>query len=125
MHLPETAVIFFMGKGIDYLVEHYNAEEMSEPFPRFLNRCPIWKINELNLCFLDGGRGAPQAADTVETLAALGVENIIAVGMCGAFDKKLVLVRLSFPKKHSLKKEHHFTTTNPSMHHFRMAICFI
>lgn len=99
LHLPETAVIFFMGKGIDYLVEHYNAEEMSEPFPRFLNRCPIWKINELNLCFLDGGRGAPQVADTVETLAALGVENIIAVGMCGAFDKKTRIGEIIVPQK--------------------------
>lgn len=75
--------------------------------------------------FLDGGRGAPQAADTVETLAALGVENIIAVGMCGAFDKKTRIGEIIVPQKHSLKKEHHFTTTNPSMHHFRMAICFI
>ena len=40
----------------------------------------------MGLCFLDGGRGAPQAVDTVETLAALGVKNIIAVGMCGAYD---------------------------------------
>ena len=70
LHLPETAIVFFMSKGTDYLVEHYNANEMSEPFRRFLNRCPIWVINELRICFLDGGRGAPQATDTVETIAA-------------------------------------------------------
>ena len=58
-----------MNKGTDYLIEHYDAEEVTESFPRFLNRCPIWKITNLNLCFLDGGRGAPQAVDTVETLA--------------------------------------------------------
>ena len=50
LHLLETAVVFFMSKGTNYLVERYDAEEMSEPFPRFLNRCPIWKINKLNLC---------------------------------------------------------------------------
>lgn len=59
LRLPETAVLFFMSKGTDYLIEHYHTEEMAEPFPRFLNRCPIWAIRDLNLCFLDGGRGAP------------------------------------------------------------------
>ena len=28
LHLPETAIVFFMSKGADYLVEHYNAKEM-------------------------------------------------------------------------------------------------
>lgn len=97
--LPETAVVFFMSKGTDYLVEHYAAEEMAEPFPRFLNRCPIWQIRDLNLCFLDGGRGAPQAVDTVETLAALGVKNIIAVGMCGAYDEKVSVGEIIAPCK--------------------------
>ena len=99
LHLPETAIVFFMSKGADYLVEHYNAKEMSEPFPRFLNRCPIWGINELSICFLDGGRGAPQAADTVETLAALGAKNIIAVGMCGAFDENVHVGEIIAPRK--------------------------
>ncbi len=83
--LPETAIVFFMSRGVEYLCEHYGATQLPEPFPRFLNRCPIWEIKEQRLCFLDGGRGAPQACDTVETLAALGVKSIIAVGMCGAF----------------------------------------
>jgi len=99
LHLPETAIVFFMSKGTDYLVEHYNAEVLPELFPRFLNRCPIWKIPNLNLCFLDGGRGAPQAADTVETLAVLGVENIIAVGMCGAYDNKVQGGEIIVPQK--------------------------
>ena len=99
LRLPETAVLFFMSKGTDYLITHYNAEEMAEPFPRFLNRCPIWEIKDLNLCFLDGGRGAPQAVDTVETLAALGVKNIIAVGMCGAYDENVRVGEIIAPKK--------------------------
>ena len=31
LRLPETAVLFFMSKGTDYLIEHYNTEEMAEP----------------------------------------------------------------------------------------------
>ena len=65
MNLPETAIVFFMSKGTEYLAARYDAVELPEPFPRFLNRCPIWEIPEWKLCFLDGGRGAPQAADTV------------------------------------------------------------
>lgn len=99
LRLPETAIVFFMSRGTDYLAGHYPAEELSEPFPRFLNRCPIWEIREENLCFLDGGRGAPQAADTVETLAALGVKTIIAVGMCGAFDERIHLGEIIAPQK--------------------------
>lgn len=99
LHLPETAIVFFLSKVTDYLVEHYKAREMAEPFPRFLNRCPIWEINELNLCFLDGGRGAPQAVDTVETLAALGVKNIIAIGMCGAFAENVHIGEIIAPRK--------------------------
>lgn len=99
LRLPETAVLFSMSKGTDYLIEHYNTEEMAEPFPRFLNRCPIWEIKDLNLCFLDGGRGAPQAVDTVETLAALGVKNLIAVGMCGAYDENIRAGEIIAPQK--------------------------
>ena len=99
LHLPETAIVFFMSKGTDYLIEHYDTEELAEPLPRFLNRCPVWKIKGLNLCFLDGGRGAPQAVDTVETLAALGVKNIIAVGMCGAYDEKVRVGEIIAPSK--------------------------
>lgn len=99
LHLPETAIVFFMSKGTTYLAEHYNAVELPEPFPCFLNRRPIWEIENLNLCFLDGGRGAPQAVDTVETLAALGVKNIIAVGMCGAYAADVHVGEIIAPQK--------------------------
>lgn len=99
LHLPQTAIVFFMSKGTEYLAECYDAVEMAEPFPRFLNRCPIWEIKEFQVCFLDGGRGAPQAADTVETLAALGVRNIIAVGMFGAFSQSVQLGETITPEK--------------------------
>ncbi len=99
LHLPKTAIVFFMSKGTDYLLGHYNAVELAEPFPRFLNRCPIWEIKDFEVCFLDGGRSAPQAADTIETLAALGVKNIIAVGMFGAFDEKVYAGEIITPQK--------------------------
>ena len=97
--LPKTAIVFFMSRGVEYLCGHYSARDMPEAFPRFLNRCPIWETGEYPICFLDGGRGAPQAADTVETLAALGVKTIIAVGMCGAFDPQLKVGEIIMPAK--------------------------
>lgn len=99
LQLPETAVVFFMSKCTDYLCENYHAKELPEPFPRFLNRCPIWEIREYQICFLDGGRGAPQACDTVETLAALGVKNILAVGMFGTFDPRIKPGEVITPEK--------------------------
>lgn len=97
LKLPETAIVFFMSKGVEYLCETCRAKLLPELFPRFLNRCPIWVIEDDNVCFLDGGRGAPQACDTVETLAALGVKNIIAVGMCGAFDPRVEVGQIIAP----------------------------
>lgn len=99
LSLPKTALVFFLSRSVEYLCGHYPAKELPEPFPRFLNRCPVWEIEEERVCFLDGGRGAPQAADTVETLAALGVENIIAVGMCGAFDPRVKVGEIITPEK--------------------------
>lgn len=99
MRLPETAIVFFMSRCTDYLAERYQANQLPELLPRFLNSCPVWEMPKRNLCFLDGGRGAPQAADTVETLAALGVKNIIAVGMCGAYDPKVSVGEIIAPPK--------------------------
>lgn len=83
--LPKTAIVFFMSKATEYLTSNYQVEKQKELFPRFLSRTPIWIMKDENICFLDGGRGAPMAVDTIETLYALGVKNIISVGMCGAF----------------------------------------
>ena len=71
----------------------------SHAWYRFLNRCPIWELPEARVCFLDGGRGAPQACDTVETLAALGVKKILAVGMFGAFDQRVTVGEIITPEK--------------------------
>lgn len=85
LSLPKTVVIFCMS-GTECIKEKYDVQLLSNRFPRFLNACPIYQItNKKSICFLDGGRGAPQIADTLETLKALGTEDVILVGMCGAF----------------------------------------
>lgn len=99
LHLPETAVLFYMRGGEEYAVSHYDTELLSDRFPRFLNACPVYKFSNCDICFLDGGRGAPQAADTVETLNALGVKHIIAVGMFGAFAKDIQTGDIIIPRK--------------------------
>lgn len=88
LRLPARAVVFFMSRGVDYLLESCDCRLLTEKLPRFLLGGPVYAIGD-DLCFLDGGRGAPQAADTVETLAALGVRELICVGMCGAFSQQL------------------------------------
>ena len=112
LQLPKTAIVFFMGKGVEYLCENYPARKLPELFPRFANRCPIWEIGAYQICFLDGGRGAPQACDTVETLAALGVENIFTVGMFGAFDPRVRVGEIIAPEKA-------FVEEGTSLHYYR------
>lgn len=99
LQLPQTALVFFMSKGTDYLCTHYDAEELPEPFPCFLRRRPVWQLRDWPICFLFGGSGAPQAADTVETLAALGVKRIIAAGMFGAFSDQVQPGEIIVPRK--------------------------
>ena len=111
LRLPKTAIVFFMSKGTEYLCKTRAARELPEAFPRFLNRCPIWELPDRGICFLDGGRGAPQACDTVETLAALGVQNVLAVGMFGAFDPRVSLGEILAP-------EQAFTEEGTSLHYY-------
>lgn len=90
LSLPETAVLFYMRGGIEFVNENYDTQVISEKFPSFLNARPIYQVKGYNnLCFLHGGWGAPMAVDTLETLAALGVKNIVTVGMFGAFGENV------------------------------------
>ena len=90
LSLPETAILFYMRGGVEFVNEGYDTQMISEKFPSFLNARPIYQVNGYNnLCFLHGGWGAPMAVDTVETLAALGVKNIVTVGMFGAFGENV------------------------------------
>lgn len=99
LHLPKTAILFFMHGGVEYLSENYNCELITEKFPRFLNSCPIYKAVDYEFCFLHGGHGAPQAVDTLETLNALGVEQIVTVGMFGTFGENVECSDIIIPSK--------------------------
>ena len=106
---PKTAILFYMYGGEEYLCQNYGGKLMMEKFPRFLRACPVYSLNE-NICFLDGGRGAPHAADTVETLAALGVERIITVGMFGAFGEGVETGDIIVPERALIEEgtSHHY-----------------
>ena len=88
-NLPKTVILFYMHSGIEYMKLKHKCKLLAKKFPRFLNACPLYKMKDYDICFLDGGRGAPQAVDTLETLAALGVKNVITVGMFGAFGETI------------------------------------
>ena len=96
--LPETAILFYMHSGPQYLQEHYPCTLLTEKLPRFLQGGPVWKLDE-KICFLDGGRGAPQAVDTIETLAVLGVKRVVTVGMCGGFSEQVAVGDILVPDK--------------------------
>lgn len=105
----KNAILFYMHGGEEYLCQNYGGKLMMEKFPRFLRACPVYSLNE-NICFLDGGRGAPQAADTLETLAALGVKRIITVGMFGAFGKNVETGDIIVPESALIEEgtSHHY-----------------
>ena len=96
--LPETAILFYMHSGPQYLQEHYPCTLLTEKLPRFFQGGPVWKLDE-KICFLDGGRGAPQAVDTIETLAVLGVKRVVTVGMCGGFSEQVAVGDILVPDK--------------------------
>ena len=83
IRLPETAMLFFMSGGVEYLTQNFDCQVITQSLPRFLQKCPVYAMGDV--CFLHGGRGAPQAADTLETIHALGVKRVISIGLCGAF----------------------------------------
>ena len=84
VQLPETAVVFFMGYGMEVAAE-YPSHILTEKFPRFLRPSPIGQFDTGNhACFINGGSAAPMAADTLECLAASGVKRGGVMGLCGA-----------------------------------------
>ena len=116
MQLPPTAIVFFMGGGAEYLAAKYDAEELPGQFPCFLKRRPVWTLRDQPICFLNGGSGAPQAADTVETLAVLGVRNILLVGMFGAFSPLIQAGEILVPEKA-------FVEEGTTLHYYEQLEC--
>ena len=98
--LPETALVFFMGKGLQHLLEKYPGQWKARPLPRFLDSgIPVYIHESGKVCMLHGGYGAPQATDTVEILAELGVKRIVAAGMCGGYGENVNLGDMILPDR--------------------------
>jgi purine-nucleoside phosphorylase len=88
--LPPKAVVFCMGCAMEYLKENYNAKVITKKVPKFIGTSECLAIEgHPNVCFVHGGYGSPAIADTVETLVALGVKDIILIGLCGGFSDKV------------------------------------
>lgn len=88
--LPPRAVVFCLGKGLPVLRERFAVSQTMEQLPGFIAHSPVYQAQgNSQVCFLHGGYGAPQAACTVETLHALGVQEVLLVGLCGGFAPQL------------------------------------
>ena len=99
VQLPETAVVFFMGYGMEVAAE-YPSHILTEKFPRFLRPSPIGQFDTGNhACFINGGSAAPMAADTLECLAASGVKRVVVMGMCGAIAPEVNVVDVLLPPR--------------------------
>lgn len=132
LDLPETAVLFFQSQGVPYLQAHHPVVTLTEMLPRFLFPTPVYAVKgEEGVCFLDGGRGAPQGADTVETLFALGVKKFILVGYCGCFAGEVGLCDAVAPPRILVEEgtSHHYhprirwAAPSPELH--RQAVAFL
>lgn len=98
IELPPYCILFYMSDVIPHLLET-GAVCITEKLPRFLNGCPVYGFPDTPVCFLDGGRGAPQAVDTLETLHVLGVKTVLSVGMCGGFSPQVRVGDLIIPDR--------------------------
>lgn len=84
--LPPRAVIFCLGRGLPVLRERFDTEVFIEELQGFITHTPVLKVaGHGGVCFLHGGYGAPQAVATVESIHALGVGQVLLVGLCGVF----------------------------------------
>ncbi len=89
--LPKNAVVFCMSKWDTIIEENYDYSILTQKLPRFLGTTKVYTINnKKDWCFLHGGAGGPQIADTVETLNAYGVKNIVLVGLAGGFGQDVM-----------------------------------
>lgn len=98
--LPQTCVIFELGMAISFVESQYSTYTISEHIPGFITdeKC-IGITGNDRVCFTRGGYGAPAAVDTLETVLALGVKNIIIVGMCGGFSADVHVGDVIVPQK--------------------------
>ena len=93
-------MIFCFGRWNHILLEEFNAYVYIERLKRFLGSTQVYKIKDIeDWCFLHGGAGSPQIADTIETIHELGVKNVVLVGMVGGFGKDIQIGDIIIPNK--------------------------
>lgn len=98
--LPPRAVLFCLGRGLPVLRERFQTETLLEELTGFITHTPVYKVRgHDSVCFLHGGYGAPQATTTLESIRALGVEEILVVGLCGIFVPDLQVGDILLPKR--------------------------
>ena len=98
--LPKRAVAFCLGRGLPVLRERFKARLVMEELPGFIAHSPVYTAEGNDeVCFFDGGRGAPQAGCSVETVHALGVEELLVVGLCGAFGEDIDVCDVLIPSR--------------------------
>ena len=98
--VPKRAVLFCMGKAMGIIEKYFNIKTIIEKLPGFITRSKVVTIeNHPDVCFLHGGYGAPQTADVVETLHALGVEEFMLFGMIGGFSENIQIGDVTFPNR--------------------------
>ncbi len=98
--LPPRAVAFCLGRGLPVLQERFQTHVLMDALPGFISHSPALTIaGNCNVCFHDGGRGAPQAACYAETLHALGVQELLVVGLCGAFGEDVNVGDVLLPRR--------------------------
>lgn len=113
--LPKTAILFYF-HGMEYVNQNYPCTVVTERLPRFMHGCPVYKLDGADVCFLDGGISAPQAADTLETLKAFGVKNVLTVGLFGAFSDKVTAGE-------TVVVEKAFVEEGTSLHYYKRLKC--
>lgn len=96
--LPRRGVAFCLGRGLPVLLERFPTRLIMEELPGFIAHSPAYALEGHDgVCFFDGGRGAPQAGCYVETVHALGVEELLVVGLCGAFGEDVNVCDVLLP----------------------------
>lgn len=98
--LPETCVLFEMGKSLSAIKAKYDTITLAQRLPCFIADSECVSIaGHPRVCFVKGGYGAPAAVDTLETVIALGVKRIIAAGLCGGFAEQIHVGDVIVPRR--------------------------
>lgn len=112
--LPRRAVAFCLGRGLPVLQERFETSVLMEELAGFITHTPVLAVKGRDdVCFLDGGRGAPQAVCVVESLHALGVEELLVVGLCGAFGADIQVCDVLVPGRLLIEEgssQHYFAS---------------